>query len=260
MRATLYLAALLMWLASPSAAQTRLPPNLTDGGTATVVEIIDGDTVVLDDGREVRLVGIQAPKLPLGRPNFQKWPLADEAKQGLAELVLGIPVRLAYGGRQEDRYGRRLAHLFTLDGTWLQGALLAGGLARVYSFADNRALIAEMLDAENRARSGREGIWRDRFYAVLDHRTAAQHIGQYALVEGVVTDNAVVRGRGYLNFGEDYRTDFTISIAPRELKQFPAAALDTYRGRLVRVRGWLEWRNGPMINVTHPEQIEVLPP
>ena len=75
-----------------------------------------------------------------------------------------------------------------------------------------------------------------------------------------MVDNAVVRGRGYLNFGADYRTDFTISIAPRDLKRFPAEdrLLNGYRGRLVRVRGWLEWRNGPMINVTHPEQIEVL--
>ena len=48
---------------------------LTLGGPATVVAVVDGDTVVLDDGRQVRLVGIQAPKLPLGRRNFRKWPL-----------------------------------------------------------------------------------------------------------------------------------------------------------------------------------------
>jgi endonuclease YncB( thermonuclease family) len=51
-----------------------------------VVEVIDGDTVVLDDGKEVRLVGIQAPKLPLNRPNFKEWPLAPEAKDELEKL------------------------------------------------------------------------------------------------------------------------------------------------------------------------------
>ena len=52
-------------------------------GTARV---IDGDTVVLESGLEIRLVGIQAPKLPLGRPEFEPWPLADEAKARLADL------------------------------------------------------------------------------------------------------------------------------------------------------------------------------
>lgn len=252
----------MMLLPMPALATAGdLPAALTDGGIANVTDIVDGDTVILDNGREVRLVGIQAPKLPLGRPDFQKWPLADEAKKTLADLILGQRVRLAYGGREEDRYGRRLAHLYTLDGRWLQGELLERGMARVYSFSDNRALIAQMLDAEERARVSRQGIWQHRFYTVLDHQSAAKHIGEYALVEGVVMDNAVVRGRGYLNFGADYRTDFTISIAPRDLKRFPEAerTLDGFRGLRVRVRGWLEWRNGPMINLTHPEQIEVLP-
>ncbi len=262
MRIILFLFTLLLLPASAQAGADGLPAALTDGGMAIVVEVVDGDTVKLDDGRAVRLVGIQAPELPRAGTDSKKWPGADEAKQVLADLILGQPVRLAYGGRKEDRYGRRLAHLYTQDGLWLQGELLERGLARVYSFADNRALIAQMLAAERRARDRRQGIWQHPVYAVLDQQTAAQHIGEYALVEGMVVDNAVVRGRGFLNFGADYRTDFTISIAPRDLKRFPAAdrSLDRYRGRLVRVRGWIEWRNGPMINVTHPEQIEVLAP
>ena len=63
-----------------------------------MVEVIDGDTVVLDDGKEVRLVGIQAPKLPLNRPNFKEWPLAREAKDELEKLVLNQRVTLSYGG------------------------------------------------------------------------------------------------------------------------------------------------------------------
>ncbi len=261
MQAMLFFVVFMVLPAWAGATTDNLPPSLTDGGIATVTVIVDGDTIILDDDRQVRLVGIQAPKLPLGRPDFQPWPLADDAKQALSDLILGRRVRLAYGGREEDRYGRRLAHLYDLDGRWLQGILLEQGLARVYSFADNRALIPEMLRAEARARAGRRGIWQNPFYTVLDQRAAAQHIGEYALVEGLVMSNAVVRGRGYINFGADYRTDFTISIAPRDLKNFPArqATLDVFQGHRVRVRGWLEWRNGPMINVTHPEQIEVLP-
>ena len=117
-----------------------LAAPLEEGGTGRVVEIVDGDTLVLDDGRQVRLVGIQAPKLPLGRPGFEAWPLGDKAKAALEGLTLDRVVSLRYGGRQMDRHGRVLAHLFDEDGVWIQGALLDKGMVRVYSFADNRAL------------------------------------------------------------------------------------------------------------------------
>ena len=62
--------------------------GLVAGGTARVIDIVDGDTLVLEDGRKVRLVGIQAPKLPLGRPYVAIQPLADDARAALAELTL----------------------------------------------------------------------------------------------------------------------------------------------------------------------------
>lgn len=249
----------------PASAADGLPHDfagLSLGDSAVVREVVDGDTVILDGGRQVRLVGIQAPKLPLGRVNFEKWPLADEAKQALAELVLGRRITLGYGGQRQDRYGRELAHLFTDDGLWVQGSLLELGFARVYSFADNRSLVGRMLEAEGAARNASQGIWRHPYYAILDTAAAPDHTGRFSLVEGRVLETAIVRGRAYLNFDEDYRTDFTISISSRNLKSFASSGIipQDYAGRRVRVRGWLRWSNGPMIEVTHPEQIEVLKP
>ena len=172
-----------------------------------MVEIVDGDTLVLGDGREVRLVGIQAPKLPLGRAGFKAWPLAEEAKQSLSALTLGRAVTLGYGGRRIDRHGRALAHLFDPQGRWIQGRLLDLGMARVYSFADNRALVPEMLAREAAARAARRGIWADPFYAVRPAAQSMGHIGGFELVEGRVRAVAVVRSRVYLNFGDDWRED-----------------------------------------------------
>ena len=90
--------------------------GLDSGGYGTAVEIVDGDTLVLDDGRQVRLVGLQAPKLPLGRPNFKPWPLGEEAKSALRDLTLDKRLSLSYGGRKTDRYGRHLAHLHDENG------------------------------------------------------------------------------------------------------------------------------------------------
>ncbi|MDH3738653.1 MAG: thermonuclease family protein [Alphaproteobacteria bacterium] len=263
-RALLALVALLI-VAIPTLAQERLPQGfaaLNRGDGAVVREIVDGDTVILDDGRQVRLVGIQAPKLPLGRKNFEKWPLADEAKTALSELVLGRRVTLGYGGQRQDRHGRELAHLFTDDGLWVQGSLLELGFARVYTFADNRSLADRMLDAERAARQLTQGIWQHPYYAILDTQAAPDHTGRYSLVEGRVLKTATVRGRVFLNFGKDYRTDFTITISGKNLKSFERGGIipQDYAGRCVRVRGWLRWSNGPMIEITHPEQIEVLEP
>ena len=248
-------AAMLLSAMSLSAAGTLEP-----GGSGIVKEVVDGDTLVLEGGVEVRLVGIQAPKLPLGRRNFSTWPLADEARAALEEMTLGRRFRLSFGGQRIDRHGRNLAHLHDEAGLWVQGELLRRGLARVYTFRDNRALAAQMLAIEADARAARRGIWRLSYYRPLAPDDAARRIGGFQLVEGRVREAALVRGRVYLNFGADWRTDFTISISPRDRRRFEAAGIDPlgYSGRRVRVRGWLKSFNGPMIDVSHPEQIEVL--
>lgn len=234
---------------------------LEPGGTARIRSVVDGDTVVLDDAAEVRLVGIQAPKLPLGRPGFPEWPLAEEAKVALEQLAQGKEVALLYGGARVDRHGRRLAHLQTV-GTdeWVQGEMLRRGLARVYTFADNRSRAAEMLALEREARSKRRGIWANDFYRILSPDEAGRHIDSFQLIEGKVVATAEVKGRVYLNFGPDWRTDFTVSVSPQAMRLFRAAQVDL-RGleqRQVRVRGWLSLRNGPAIEASHPEQIEAL--
>ena len=239
-----------------------LPDALEPGGSGRVVEVIDGDTVVLDDGREVRLVGTQAPKLPLGRPNFPTWPFAEEAKQALEDLVLGQEVILGYGGQAMDRHGRVLAHLFRAgDDTWIQGAMLADGMARVYTFPDNRSMIPEMLAQERAARAEERGIWALDYYAVRDAQSLEESAEDtFQVVEGRVVEVASVRDRTYLNFGADYRTDFTIVIDRDGLGAFEDVGFDleALEGSDVRVRGWIDVYNGPMIAVTHPEQIEVL--
>lgn len=240
--------------------------GLTAGEEHTVRETVDGDTFVLDDGRQVRVVGLQAPKLPLGRKNFDTWPLADEAKQALSEMALGRRVRLLYGGSREDRHGRILAHALVVaepgadSGVWMQHQMLKVGMARVYSFRDNRSCLSPLLDAEREARRDEVGIWGDDYYSVRSPQDTHDDLDSFQLVEGRVVDAAQVSSGVYLNFGRDWRRDFTIFVANRDLKRFDKAGVDlmTLDGARIRTRGWLDYRNGPMIEVTHPEQIEVL--
>jgi micrococcal nuclease len=238
--------------------------GLSDGETRRVAGVVDGDTVVLaepvDGAREVRLVGIQAPKLPLGRAGFPTWPLAEAAKRFLEGLVQGREVRLGYGGQRVDRSKRRLAQLHRDDGLWVQGEMLRAGMARVYTFADNRSLAAEMLALEEEARAAGRGIWADPFYAVRGAEAAGGDVDSFQLVEGRVYDASRVKTRVYLNFGSDWRSDFTAALDSKAQRLFAQAGIDplAYRGRTVRIRGWLRSVNGPLIDVSHPEQIELL--
>jgi micrococcal nuclease len=269
MRAMPVLLLLLCCVGLPAAAadtDAEVRAKLLAGADATVKEVVDGDTVVIDPpiagAKQIRLVGIQAPKLPLGRKNFKPWPKAADSKYALEAMVRGRHVRLHYGGSRLDRHGRHLAHLFLDDGAWVQGNMLKAGMARVYSFADNRAVVAAMLARERGAREHKRGIWALDFYKPRAAEAAPlmRELGTFQLVEGRVQKAAKVKGRVYLNFGANWRDDFTATLAPGVVKLARQEGLDVagLGGRQVRVRGWLKSRNGPMIEITHPEQIELL--
>ncbi len=240
--------------------------GLRDGARGTVTEIVDGDTLLLDNGLVVRLIGIQAPKLALGRDGHDDWPKGNEAKAALIALALNRAVLLRHGGEEIDRHGRSLAHVHVVDGgqpVWVQQKMLERGMARVYSFPDNRACLPDLLAAEGRARADGLGIWADSYYRVrrADRPVdLAQLSGHYELVEGRVLQAERLGGQVFLNFGRYFKEDFTAVIDARALRLFTELGADPLKlgGALVRVRGWIDDRDGPRVAVTHPEQIEVL--
>jgi micrococcal nuclease len=237
------------------------PDDLQVVGEAEVVRIIDGDTVVLSTGQEVRLVGIQAPKLSLGRHSMQSWPYSAEAREALVFTFLNRNVRFGYAGNRMDRHGRGLAHLVRDDGNWLQGWMIANGHARVYSFPDNRQFVDQLLRLEIAARAARSGLWELPLYQV--HSATEKVIlpaNFFHLIEGRITDIGISQGRYFINFGEDWKEDFTATIYPDTERRFRGEWPDwsVLTGRTVRVRGWVYFRNGSAIDITHPEQIELI--
>jgi ribosomal protein S18 acetylase RimI-like enzyme len=141
--------------------------------------------------------------------------------------------------------------------------LVSNGFARAQSFSDNRACQRQLQTLEAAAREGAKGLWRRRAYRVVDAtrpETLKPRVQTFQIVEGKVVDVGRISGWTFLNFGEDWRQDFTIAIAAKHAKAFAESdvALDGLEGKRVRVRGWIERWNGPAIKVDHPEQIEVL--
>lgn len=103
-------------------------------------------------------------------------------------------------------------------------------------------------------------MWWLSAYEVREALETSAYTNDYQIVRGVIAEATEVRGRIFLNFGTDWRTDFTVTIAPRDVATFAESGLDplSWPGRAIRVRGWLEWYNGPMVEASHLEQIELL--
>ena len=231
--------------ASAVAAQESC--KLPSIGSAEVAAVRDGRTLALADGRDLRLAAIEA---------------GDASRPALEALAAGQTLRLEKLGAENDRYGRLVAFAYAGETkTSLQQAMIEQGQARVSSRVGDRACAEMLLATERKARAARRGIWADPNFAPLRSHDAARITavrGQFALVEGKVLSVRESGATIYLNFGRRWTQDFTVTILKRNRREFATAGIDPKRleGQPVRVRGWIEQRSGPVIEVAAPEQIE----
>ena len=240
---------------------------LDTGPARTVTSVFDAETIALDDGSEVRLAGILAPRPPLTAQAPAIWPPEVEATAALSRLVLGRPIFLGFSGRRNDRYGRLVAQVFVDDGnggrTWVQGRLLTEGHARANVLPEHAVCIEGLLAEERLARETNKGLWSNPAFAVRDAARSfelSRRRSTYQIVSGRVAKIANIKGRIYLNFGTDWRRDFTAGVTRKTQSHEPgwSAKLQALEGRRVTVRGWIERRNGPFIEIGHPRQVEIL--
>lgn len=219
------------------------------------VSVPSAKTLELEDGRVLRLAAIQAPNTARQRDETHA-PLALDAQAELQRLAQGQRLRIAPLGKP-DRHGRIVAFVYDEQGRLLQAEMLRAGMGWVYSFPDSRAMAAPLLAAEAEAEAAGHGVWGRAEYAVLTPENAEEHIGEFRLVQGVLRKVAFTEKRIYLNFGEDYKTDFTLSIERKNFKHFDEAWLESLTGKTLRARGWLFRMNGAAMELTHAEQIEL---
>lgn len=193
-------------------------------------------------------------------------PEAARTQEALITTLTEDTVMIAPVSDEADRYGRIIARawLGTQAADSLQAQLVSEGLARVLAYPDSLpGEIAHLLALEDEARLQGRGIWADPAYRVrdTDPDLLIQDVGRLQLVEGRVMDVAILRsGRAYLNFGSDWRTDFTIRIDEGDVASFERTGIElpALEGQRVRVRGVIRSENGPMIRLTSPMRLEVL--
>jgi endonuclease YncB( thermonuclease family) len=218
-------------------------------GTATVASVRDGRTLLLTDGRELRLAAIE---------------VNDASRTALTTLAAGKVLRLEKLGPEQDRYGRVVAIAYMDEAhESLQQVMLAQGEARVSARVGDRPCAELLLKAESAARAAVRGLWADPNFAPLPSHDVTRITavrGQFALVEGKVLSVRESGATIYVNFGRRWTQDFAVTILKRHRRDFAAPNIDPkeLEGRRIRVRGWVEQRRGPMMEVSVPEQIEVV--
>jgi micrococcal nuclease len=223
-------------------------------GPIAVAEVIAGDLARLADGRTLRLAGIRVPAADDGEGDAERF--AKLARTELSALLDGQLVTLTLADPPYDRYGRLVAHIERADGVWLQGALLERGLAQVQTRPGETARADEMLAIEQDSRAVRRGLWAEPAFMAQDPTALAASAGRFRIVRGRVLRVAPTERYVYLNFGPDWRADFTVRAQAAELGGLDLASL---AGRMVEVRGIVLEAGGPLIELSHPEQIQVLP-
>ena len=241
------LVALALLAAMPTisvAGACRFEPQ----GEGRVAEIIDARSFRLDDGREVRLVGIEP---------------GASAKQALTTIVQGREVSLRGTDDTPDRYGRQPALVFLADDEpSVQATLLAQGAALVSAEIADRDCTTALLAAEAEARRARKGTWSDP--AAIKNAESPDDIlagiGRFVVVEGKVLSVRQAGTTTYLNFGRNWTRGFAVTISRRIVPAFETVGitLKSLENQRIRVRGWIEGNTGPRMDVLRVGQIELL--
>lgn len=217
----------------------------------------DGDTLVLADGRKVRLIGINTPEL--ARDDRPAEPLAVAARDALRDelrkrLGKGATLALRYGRDRRDRYGRLLAHVYA-GGENITAWLLRQGYGFVVAVPPNLWQHACYRRNEARARSARRGVWSlDYFRPRPAARLSARDRG-FRIITGRVLRTGESRRSLWLNL----EGGVALRIARRDLDYFGDFDLGAHAGRRVEARGWLHPRRGRLVmQIRHPFALRLL--
>lgn len=200
-----------------------------------VAKVYDGDTVVLEDGKHVRLLGINTPEIE-GRQREEE-PGGVAAKKWLQAQLQDSKVYLEFDQVKQDKYKRLLAHLYLPDGKHLNLALLENGLAIVSIIPPNLRHAKELINAQQRAEKLKLGLWSMPDYQSHPLSQISNQNKGWQRFTGIPV--SIKKSRKYTRLIFSDKID--IRIANINLDLFPA--LTTYLGKPLEIRGWVSRRN-----------------
>jgi endonuclease YncB( thermonuclease family) len=244
----------------PAEAQQSCPAAGNE--RVTVASVDERLELALTDGRVLRVAGVEPVRPTPDNPDFDmtaRDALRAAVGDGLDIFTLGRP----------DRWGRIPVFAFlppmsaAISEQSLAAWLLARGDGRFMPEREANICRAAFLGAEAAARAARHGLWNDPYYAVIaatDQSAFAEKAATNVIVEGRVTDIDVRPKRLYLLFGPRGSGGFAVTMLQRDVRIFDRAGFGFHAliGQRIRVRGLLDLRFGPQIEVSEPDAIEIV--
>jgi len=218
-----------------------------------IMYVIDGDTVKLDSGDSLRLIGLDTPEI--GHEGNADEPGARTATNYLKFLLPHHPtVPVVFGMEKHDHYGRLLGHLFLKDGTNIQALLLTGGYGTPLIMPPNLRFLDCYSSAAAAAIAAKKGIWSYRRYQILDAHQLTPAMRGYRRIRGFVTRVGESRSAVWINIG----TYLALRIVRTDLKYFTDVDFSRLRGKTVIARGLIYRRKGESrIRIRHPVDLQI---
>ena len=138
-------------------------PVFADPISTVVQRVIDGDTVMLKGGARVRLRGVDTPESVHPRREVQYF--AKESSAFLKKLIEGKKVLVQFDSYEQDPYGRDLAYLFLVDGTFVNAEIVRRGYGFTYTKKPFKYL-KQFQEYQRQARSKGLGLWANPSEAI----------------------------------------------------------------------------------------------
>ncbi len=245
------------WTAAPAASAPALDPRgLKACGTFQGARAIGGARFEVSGGKVVKLALVKAPEFWPAGSAYKSWPHAQESKDALDKMIRGQILRLFCEGNPRNRLDETVAHV-VVENVWIQATLVEDGHALVFPAPTRSHGLDTVYGLEDRARQARRGLWAyDNLQPVATGRDTARP-GWFQIVTGTVLKANKVGKITYLNFGMDWRTDFTIEIPAAAARRFTRAGIDIFslEGQNIEARGWIDYKAGPRLMVLGPGQL-----
>lgn len=135
-----------------------------------VNRVVDGDTLQLETGERVRLIGIDTPELHessklerdaqrSGQDKQAIKQLGTQAYEFTKKLAEGKTVRLEFDSEKKDKYGRLLAYVYLADGTFVNAEIVKQGYASLLTIPPNLKYADLLLELYKEARENKRGLW-----------------------------------------------------------------------------------------------------
>lgn len=248
-----FLLAASLWAVSCFAGPPRCGADRLDQH-ARVNYVHDGDTVKLEDGQSLRLIGINTPEL--GHGGAPDETLALAARDALQTLLADSPrIALRYDSERRDHYGRLLAHAFLPDGRSVATLLLEQGLAMHLLVPPNEWNFACYQQAERKARAAGRGIWSRPEYQPLPSTDVPAAARGFRLIQGRVERVGHSAKSVWINL----EGGVALRIARTDLNYFAGLTLESLENQVILARGWIyPGKRGPVMRIRHPAALEWL--